>query len=142
MISRGARHVTCSLACRTLVQHVSRLVTTASVPLYHPVACPCRGPQIESEFESGQTSEEYAAKLTENVWLRSDECKKAGAVDLTKAAPKIADAVSLISGIGYVPQDYPWVGRSGGRRTRDGYGARVRLRAPAKVHPSHRRGGE
>ncbi|CAN0233204.1 unnamed protein product, partial [Ectocarpus sp. 12 AP-2014] len=54
------------------------------------------GPQTASEFESGQSSEDYAAKLIEEVWQRSDECKKTMAVDLTQTTPVvIADAGSL-----------------------------------------------
>lgn len=64
--------------------------------MYHPAACSCRGPQTASDFESGQSSEDYAAKLIEEVWQRSDECKKAEAVDLTQTTPAvITDAGSL-----------------------------------------------
>ena len=43
----------------------------------------CRGPQTESEFESGKNSEDYMMKLLEHMWTLSTEYKTATAQDLT-----------------------------------------------------------
>lgn len=41
-------------------------------------------------FDSGNTSKDYADKLLDAMWEKSDDCRKASTVDLTEEAPVIA----------------------------------------------------